>query len=135
MPKRERPTTSSREMDLGGWVLRIGVGAAFVLAGYSKLLTGPHAGWVKMFEQIGLGAWFRPFTGAWECLGGILFVFPRTMKFGVALMVSAMIGAIIAHMTVLHDPFSSIIPLMIIAGVVVVALREDDRDEFRFMNR
>jgi hypothetical protein len=33
--------------------------------------------WVGLFRQIGLGQWFRYFTGAVEILGGVLVLVPR----------------------------------------------------------
>jgi putative oxidoreductase len=47
----------------------------FVLAGAEKF--GP--GWVGLFQQVGVGQWFRFFTGGIEILSGVPARVPRTV--------------------------------------------------------
>jgi hypothetical protein len=42
---------------------------AFVFIGSTKFDNDPNGMWVKLFEQIGFGQWFRYFTGAMQ-VGG-----------------------------------------------------------------
>jgi putative oxidoreductase len=102
------------------WVLRIGIAFFFVAVGTEKFTARTGSEWIKIFAQIGWGDWFRYFTGAVETLGALLMLIPRTTLAGTVLLASAMLGAILAHCFKLGDPFSSIIPLVLLVIVVVV---------------
>ena len=45
-----------------------------------------------------------------------------------ALLASAMVGAMIVHIAVLHDPILIVAPLALLAAVVVVAARDPGLD-------
>lgn len=82
-----------------------------------------------MFAKIGFGDWFRYLTGALEVLGGLLLVIPITTRIGAGLLVAVMAGAIFFHVFVLGDPFSSIINLGLIVGILVAARQRKLEDE------
>ena len=87
----------------GDWLLRgaIGLGAMFV--GWDKFSkTGE---WVGIFQQIGLGQWFRYFTGVVEMLGGLLVLIPRPAVAGLALLAVTMAAAALIDAFVLRVPF------------------------------
>src|ERR1044071_9688523 len=107
-----------RESDLGGWVLRGGIAAFFIITGAEKFSNGPHSAWVAIFQQIGFGEWFRYFTGAVEIAGGLLFVFPVTMWIGAGMLTCTMLGAMLVHLFVRHSVGSSIYPAIWLAAVV-----------------
>lgn len=114
-------------MDLSTWILRIAVAGFFVMIGAEKFrTTGPGAEWVAIFQKIGLGQWFRYFTGAFEIGGAILYVIPPTSLIGAALLSSAMIGAVVVHITILHSIGAIAIPLVLLFAVIAVALREPE---------
>ena len=119
-------TRDDRNIDWTGWFLRGCVAIAFVYIGLDKFDNAPNGDWIRIFARIGFGQWFRYATGVVEVGGGVLFVFPRTKLAGAALLCSAMIGAIIAHFTVLHDAVLSVIPLALLAVVIGIALRIPD---------
>ena len=48
---------------------RVAVGLIFIFFGYSKLDSDPRTEWFHIFEQIGIGQWFRVFTGVIQVLG------------------------------------------------------------------
>lgn len=74
----------------------------------------------------------RYFTGAVETLGGLLMLVPKTTLAGTALLASAMTGAVLAHLLVLGDPFSSIIPLALLALIVALGWKLSRKpEEFR----
>ena len=106
--------------------MRAGVMLAFVSFGVDKFDARPGGEWVTIFARIGFGQWFRVATGVVEILGGILYLFPRTLLIGAALLASAMAGATLAHLTVLHDPISCVVTLPLLAAVVLIALRVPD---------
>ena len=103
--------------------VRVGIAAIFVVFAAGKFDGRPASEWVRIFGRIGFGQWFRVATGLIEIVGAILFVAPMTMRLGAGLLVATMVGAIIAHLTVLHDPFTSFIPLVLAAAVVASALK------------
>src|SRR6185503_9360206 len=85
---------------IGLWVLQILTAAAFLLAGGAKLIGLPMM--VETFETVGVGQWFRYVTGAIEVASAFLLVIPRLSPIGAALLVCTMIGAVLAHLLVLH---------------------------------
>src|ERR1022692_3826214 len=78
-------TDSEPRNPMGDWVVRGGVAVFFVIFGMEKFSSDPGSHWVKLFEQIGAGVWFRYFTGVVEVLGGLLVLIPRTALAGLAL--------------------------------------------------
>jgi putative oxidoreductase len=108
-------------VDLGAWLPRIGVAMFFVLVvGLDKLSTNPHGPWVKTFDQIGFGQWFRYVTGAIQISGGLLFLFRRTMPLGALLLGGTMVGASIAQIFFLHSPGSAVIPAALLVLILAV---------------
>lgn len=73
----ELPTdrTPDRIEVLTRWLPRIAVSMAFLAIGSQKFTD---AYWTDIFEQIGLGQWFRYFTGALQIAGAALAMIPRT---------------------------------------------------------
>ena len=112
-----------------GWALRIGVALVFTLTGLEKFSTAPTSYWVHTFDAIGLGAWFRYFTGAVEVLGGLLFLVPRATIAGAALLAATMLGAMVTHVVVFHRPGDALFPAAYLAGVALAfaKLRRDRR--------
>ena len=81
------------------WVLRAMMAGLFLFAGAMKLTGQPMM--IAEFNQIGLGQWFRYLTGILEVAGAIALVLPRAAYYGALLLIVVMIGALIAHLTVL----------------------------------
>jgi uncharacterized membrane protein YphA (DoxX/SURF4 family) len=82
------------------WAARILLALVFLYVGIIKLPAGGGM-WVRLFDHIGLGQWFRYFTATVEMLGGALMLVPRATPAAVLLTASAMIGALITHATVI----------------------------------
>jgi uncharacterized membrane protein YphA (DoxX/SURF4 family) len=97
-----------------GWVLSLLLAFVFLMAGGLKLLSRPAL--VQEFNQIGLGQWFRYFTGALEVTGAICLLVPRFSRWAALLLAVVMAGAIVAHLSVLHSPPSLPIVLLILAA-------------------
>ncbi len=96
-----------------GWVLSVLLALVFFMAGGMKLLSRPAL--VQEFNQIGLGQWFRYFTGALEVIGAAGVLVPKFSRWAALLLAVVMIGAIIAHLTVLHVPPGLPIALLVLA--------------------
>ena len=103
-------TTSGQGPDrIADWVLRAGIALAFVLFGVEKFPSGAGAHWVRFFDQIGVGQWFRYFTGIVEVIGGALVLIPMTARIGLAILAMTMAVASAIHVFVIHQPANSII--------------------------
>ena len=108
--------------DISGWVLRIAVCGIFIGVGAAKFQA--QSMWVAMFDQIGLGNWFRYLTGALQVTGGVLFLTPRTAPIGAAIAGSTMAGAVAVHLFVLSTGIGgAVIPFALLVFALVVGLR------------
>jgi len=108
--------------DATGWVLRIAVCAVFVGVGATKFQS--QSMWVGMFDQIGLGHWFRYLTGGLQVVGGLLFLVPRTARIGAILTGCTMAGAVLVHLFVLPTGVGgAIIPVGLLVSTLMVGLR------------
>ena len=111
------------------WVIRAAVAFVFVSSGLEKFGIGGGREWVGIFTQIGWGDWFRYLTGVLEVLGGVLLMIPIASTAGVALLVACMVGAIVAHIFKLGDPFSSIINILLIVAIVFAGRKPKPESE------
>ena len=95
----------------------IAVGLLFVFIGYGKFAS--HGVWVRIFEQIGLGQWFRIFTGIVQVTGGVLMIPRRTRTAGAVLLGCTMIGAAIVDVAIMGSPVV-IVPLLLLFTIATV---------------
>lgn len=101
---------------VGEWAVRLGVGLVFIAFGSEKFTSDPH--WVQLFQQIGLGDWFRYFTGVVEIAGGLLVLIPRMLMAGLTVLALTMLGAVLIVAFVIGHPAESIFPGVFLAGLV-----------------
>ena len=80
-------------------VVRVLLAVVFVYVGTIKLLPGGGM-WIRLFDQIGMGQWFRFFTGGVEIAAGALMLVPRWSTAGALLAIASMAGALVVHATV-----------------------------------
>ncbi len=99
------------------WILRAAICGAFLLFGMEKFPSGPDNQWVRFFQDVGFGQWFRYFTGVVEMVGGILVLLPWTVVAGLFLTVSTMAGAALIHVFVLRHPGNAVIPCAFVIGL------------------
>jgi putative oxidoreductase len=116
------PARASRAVNIALWVAQILLALAFLGAASGKLLGKPEM--VGLFEAIGIGQWFRYLTGLLEAAGAVLVVIPRTKFFGAALLGTVMIGAVLTHLLILHNPPTAAVVLLVLAGIVAWGRRE-----------
>jgi putative oxidoreductase len=107
---------------IGAWVLQGLLAAAFLAAGGAKLFGA--AMMVQIFDQIGMGQWFRIVTGLVEVAGAVALLVPGFAALGAAWLGATMFFAVLTHFFVLH---TSAAPAAILLGlnVLVVWLRRD----------
>ncbi len=112
---------SKKGANIALWGLQIIAAAAFLAAGGSKLAGIPQM--VQVFEKVGVGQWFRYVTGLLEVLGAIGLLIPRYTFYAAALLVTVMVGAIIAHLTVLGGSPAAPIGLLLITATIAYLRR------------
>ena len=105
--------------DSTSWALRVSVALAFVVAGTDKFGDG----WVKPFEVIGIGQWFRYFTGCMEIVGGLLFLVPMATTIGAAMLIVTMLGAMATQAFIFHHPMDALFPGLYLTGATVAFLK------------
>lgn len=104
------------------WAYRILVALMFLAAAGMKLTGQPMM--IAEFQQVGLGQWFRYFTGSLELIGAVLVLLPRFTTFGALLLLLVDVGAFIAQVTVLHMGWiHTIVTGLILAGLIWVQRR------------
>jgi putative oxidoreductase len=106
----------SRVVTIIAWILQILAAAAFLSAGYPKLMGAKMM--VDMFDAIGIGQWFRYVTGGIEVGSAILLLLPGRAVFGAILLMCTMVGAILTHLLVLHSPPTGPVGLLILVAVI-----------------
>jgi uncharacterized membrane protein YphA (DoxX/SURF4 family) len=107
---------------IGAWVLQGLLAAAFLAAGGAKLAGVPMM--VQIFDQIGMGQWFRIVTGVVEVVGAVALLIPGFAAIGAAWLGATMFFAVLTHLFILH---SSAIPAVVLLAlnVLVVWLRRE----------
>ena len=108
---------------IGAWTLQGIVAAAFLAAGLAKLAGAPFM--VGIFEQIGLGQWFRIVTGVVEVTGAVALLVPGFASIGALWLGGTMVFAVATHLFVLHSSPAAAIVLGLL-NAVIVYLRRDE---------
>src|SRR3954465_7298158 len=111
----DRPTGISIVLS---YAARLAVVAAFVFIGATKFSNDPHGEWVRLFERIGWGQWFRYFTGTVQVTGALLMIPRRTLTAGAFLLACTMVGAPVVDIVVVHAVGYALLPLILL-GIVV----------------
>lgn len=106
------------------WALRLSVAFAFAITGAEKFPPGTY--WPDLFARIGLGQWFRYFTGAVELGGGLLFLWPAATTVGAALLAATMLGAMTVWIFVFRQPVNALYPGLYLLGVAFAYWRLRD---------
>jgi putative oxidoreductase len=91
----------------------------FAFAGAAKLLGAPGA--ILEFEAIGIGQWFRYFTGVLEIAGAAALLFPKSVFWAALDLAAVMAGATAASLTVLHVPEMAVLTAALMVAALTVA--------------
>lgn len=118
-------TFPSRSLFITVWVFRALIAALFLYAGFMKLSSQPMM--VQEFDTVGLGQWFRYFTGALEVLGAIAVLVPSVSVLGAILLLLVDIGAFVAQVGVLHMDWIHTIVIGLFIGVLIYLQRHQLR--------
>jgi len=98
------------------WILSALVALTFLGAGAAKLAGA--AVMVDLFAKVGLGQWFRYFTGLLEVAAGIGLLISRYAFYAAFLLGMVMVGAFIAHVTVLGSSPAAPVVLFVLTGII-----------------
>jgi uncharacterized membrane protein YphA (DoxX/SURF4 family) len=98
------------------WILSGLVALAFLAAAGAKLAGA--AAMVEAFDKVGLGQWFRYLTALLEVAGAIGLLIFRYAFYAAVLLSVVMVGAIIAHVTVLGGSPAPAVVLLILSGTI-----------------
>jgi putative oxidoreductase len=109
--------TKRRALRVMIWTLQLVSAALFLFAGTLKLSGAPMM--VQAFGTIGLGQWFRYFTGALEVISAVLLLVPSLARFGALALAVTMVGAILAHVFVIGG--SPAVPIALLAATAAIA--------------
>jgi len=99
--------------------LPIPFGLLFMYIGWTKFDS--HSTWVQVFARIGVGQWFRHFTGAVQIVGGALLIAPPARIVGGAMIACTMLGAVVVDLFVLNAGPLAIVPLVLGGMAVAIA--------------
>jgi putative oxidoreductase len=118
-PAASKPAASKTSLlqAIPGWLLSVLLALIFLAAGSMKLISRPAM--VQEFAQVGLGQWFRYFTGILEVAGAICMLVPPLSRWGAVVLAAVMSGAVVAHLTALHS--SPVLPAILLVMVLAVA--------------
>ena len=101
------------------WTCKVLLAAVYVATGSAKLYGVPQM--VEGFAQIGLGQWFRYFTGGLEIIGAIAILVPTASAFGGLLLLGISAGAFLVQLFVFHGDVVHTIVLGALSAIVVWA--------------
>jgi uncharacterized membrane protein YphA (DoxX/SURF4 family) len=99
------------------WCVQALLALVFLNASVAKLLGQPEM--IELFSMIGVGQWFRYVTGLLELTGAVLILVPKTTRAGAALLATVMLGAVAAHVVVLHVAVTTPGVLFLLSAFVV----------------
>jgi uncharacterized membrane protein YphA (DoxX/SURF4 family) len=108
----------SKALTTAIWVVRILLFALFLFEGFDKFGSRPL--WIRIFEQIGWGQWFRYFTGVVETAGAVAMLIPALTPVAVVLLGSAMVGALLTHALVVGVGPQSVIVTILLGLILVI---------------
>jgi putative oxidoreductase len=72
-----------------------------------------------LFTAVGFGRWFRYVTGILEITGAVLIMVPKARRIGAVLLATITLGALTAHLFILHVPPTAPGVLFLMSGFVV----------------
>ncbi len=110
----------SRGITIALWTLQILLGLFIAVGSGAPKLFG-EATAVAMFDQIGLGDWFRYLVGVLEIAGGIGLLIPRLARFAALGLCCVMVGAIVASLFVLNAGMLTLTPVILLVLFALIA--------------
>ena len=113
---RTLPAAPFRGRLIALWILSGFAALLFIGVGGAKLAGA--AVMVELFAKVGLGQWFRYFTGLLEVAAGIGLLLSRFAFYAAVVLAVVMAGAFIAHVTVLGSSPAAPLVLFVLTGII-----------------
>jgi len=110
----------ARRIDAAVWILRVALASIFVIVGFVKIPGSIHPMWVRLFERIGFGQWFRYFTALVEIVGGMLMIVPSATMVSGLFLASTMVGALLVHISVIGVGVQTVVVGTLLSGISAV---------------
>ena len=110
--------TPTRWRNYVAWALQTLVALAFLAAGTFKLAGA--APMLQIFQQIGIGQWFRIVTGLVEVAGAVGLLLPRFAGPAALWLGFEMVCAVFTHLAVLHSNPAPALVLLVLCAVIAV---------------
>jgi len=108
----QEESAAGKAANIALWILQVLLAAAFLMAGTAKLSGQPMM--VDQFARLGVGQWFRYFTGGIEVGAAVMLLLPSLASLGAFLLMCTMLGAITAHLIKLGgSPVAAIVLLLL----------------------
>ena len=104
------------------WGLQIFAALGFIAAGTFKLISNPQM--VTIFEQIGIGQWFRYVTGVVEVVGGLALLRAVSAPFGAVLLAATMFFAVLTHLFVIGGSPVPALFLLVVTSTIAWLRRD-----------
>src|SRR5436305_8839112 len=101
------------------WLPRLAVVFGFVVIGATKF-SGGKGEWYRIFELIGLGQWFRYFTGGMQVTGALLLLTRKTRTIGAAMLACTMVGAMFVDIFIVHAIGFALAPFILLCIVAAI---------------
>jgi putative oxidoreductase len=120
-PALQQQSSAGKAANITLWILQILLAAAFLFSALAKLSGQPMM--VDEFARLGVGQWFRYFTGGVELCAAALLATPSMASLGALLAVCTMLGAITAHLIRLGGSPAAAIVLLLL-GLVIAGGRQ-----------
>lgn len=108
-------TTRAKAVAL--WALQLLIAVNFISAGAGKLVGMEQM--VLLFDEIGVGHWFRYFTGVLEIGGALLLLIPNAAWIGAVGLAVVMVGAVMTELLIVSG--NAIMPLVLLILLSLVA--------------
>ncbi|MGH3648237.1 MAG: DoxX family protein [Micromonosporaceae bacterium] len=112
--------TTGKGLNITLWVLQVLLALFYLAAAAGPKLFGEQTA-VQLFEDIGIGQWFRYVVGTLELLGAIGLVIPRLAGLAALGLAGVMVGAAFTQLVVFGDPVLAITPVILLVLVGFIA--------------
>lgn len=107
----------SREKNIASWIIQVLVAGLFLMMALPKLMSSADT--VANFERWGLPGKTYLIIGAFEMLGAIGLLIPKTSAFAAVGLIMIMMGALYTHLT--HgETLMAMMPLMVMMMLLFV---------------